>query len=84
MYPVTSTARRVVYVKELAPEGQPGDTVTLAHGFGYPPSVILFQEIDNGWVDGMGTADIHHNWDFTETTVTNVTESDIIYLIRLL
>jgi hypothetical protein len=68
----------------LANQGQPGDSVTLEHGFHYPPSVYLLKQVDDTWVDGTGTADVTHNAMFTATTVANVTDGEIVYMIRLI
>lgn len=67
----------------LAANGDPGDTVVLAHDFGYPPVVYALKQVGATWVDGTGTLDISHNAMFTETTVTNATALPLTFLIRL-
>ncbi len=77
---VLSIEDRVV----LAADGAAGDTVTLEHGLHYPPSVYLLQRLGSAWVDATGTADVQHNSEFTSTTITNTTDAEVTYLIRLL
>lgn len=70
-------------VVALAASPGPGDEVTLAHGLGYPPTLVVTKVVGSTYVDATGTVDIVHNDDFTETTVTNATAIPITFLIRV-
>jgi hypothetical protein len=74
----------------LAANGNPGDSVTLTHDFGYAPIVYVLKEVGATWVDATGTIDIVHNVEaglaptvFESVTVTNSTAGALTFLIRL-
>ncbi len=71
----------------LAAAPGPGSSVTLLHGLGYIPHVIVVKKVMVGpvvtWVDATGTLDIVHNATFTETTLTNTVALPIEFLIRI-
>jgi len=75
----------------LAANGNPGDSVTLTHDFGYPPAVYVLKQVGVTWVDATGTVDVTHNVTagitpqvFESVTVTNTTAGALTFLIRLL
>jgi hypothetical protein len=75
----------------LAANGNPGDTVTLTHNLGYPPSVYVLKQVGVTWVDATGTIDIVHNVApgitpqvFESVTITNTTAGALTFLIRLI
>ena len=72
----------------LQANGNPGDTVTLTHGFGYAAAVSVLKQVIVGpvvtWVDGTGTYDAVQNATFTTVTLTNTTAFVLTFLIRLL
>lgn len=65
----------------------PGNSITIDHGLGYIPSIVLLKRVMVGptvtWVDATGTVDIVHNEDFTETTITNTVGAPIEFLLRI-
>lgn len=65
----------------------PGNSVSISHGLKYPPNVVVLKKVMVGavvtWVDAMGTVDVVHNADFTETTISNVVATPIEFLIRI-
>lgn len=65
----------------------PGNAITISHGLGYIPSLVVLKKVLVGpvvtWVDATGTMDIVHNADFTETTITNTVATPIEFLIRI-
>lgn len=67
----------------LEATGDPGDSVTLVHGFHYPPVVYLLRHTGSTWVDGTGTADVVHDEAFTSTTISNTTSDEMEFLVRL-
>lgn len=74
----------------LAANGNPGDSVTLTHDFGYAPIVYVLKKVGVTWVDATGTVDIVHNVTagiapqvFESVTVTNTTAGALDFLIRL-
>lgn len=67
----------------LAASGSPGDSVTLTHNFGLPPTVYVLKQVGPDWVDATGTVDISHNSIFTTTTVTNTILFSQTLFIRL-
>ncbi|NBR00151.1 MAG: hypothetical protein EBT79_07445 [Actinobacteria bacterium] len=74
----------------LAANGNPGDSVTLTHDFGYAPIVYVLKQVGATWVDATGTVDIVHNvvaglapTVFESVTVTNTTAGALTFLIRL-
>jgi hypothetical protein len=69
---------------ELGASGDEGDSVTLIHNFRYAPAAMALKKVSDTWVDATGTIDVSHNEGFTETTVTNTTDSVVTFLIRLL
>jgi hypothetical protein len=74
----------------LAANGNPGDSVTLTHNFGYAPMVYVLKQVGATWVDATGTVDIVHDvvagltpQVFESVTVTNTTAGALTFLIRL-
>jgi len=63
--------------------GGAGDTLTLSHGFGLPPQVLVLKQVGSTWVDATGTVDISHNNTFTTTTVRNTLTSSQTLFVRL-
>ncbi|MFA6233743.1 MAG: hypothetical protein WC824_06055 [Bacteroidota bacterium] len=68
----------------LAANGNPGDSVVLTHGFGYPPAAFLLKQVGITWVDATGTYDAVQNATFQTITITNTTAFPLTFLIRLL
>ena len=75
---------RLEDLNTLAANGGAGDSVTLTHNFGFPPSVYVLKQVGGTWVDATGTVDISHNSTFTTTTIENSTAGALTFLIRLL
>jgi hypothetical protein len=75
---------RLEDLETLAANGDPGDSVTLTHNFGFPPSVYVLKQVTTTWVDGTGTVDVVHNSGFTAVTITNSTADVLTFRIRLL
>lgn len=71
----------------LASNGNPGDSVTLTHNFGYAQGVSVLKLVPGApdtWVDATGTYDAVQSADFNSITITNTTAFDLTFLIRLL
>ena len=75
----------------LAANGNPGDSVTLTHPFGYPPGVVVLKQVGATWVDATGTFDLAHNvvpgsspQVFQSVTITNTTPGALTFLVRFL
>ncbi len=68
----------------LAANGDAGDSITLTHNFGFPPSVYVLKQVGETWVDATGTVDISHNAALTTTTIENSTAGALTFIIRLL
>ena len=68
----------------LAANGNPGDTVTLTHNFGYAQGVSIWKQVGPDWVDAIGTYDAVQNSTFTTMTITNTTAFPLTFFIRLL
>ena len=71
-------------VDTLDANGDPNDTLTLQHNFGFPPMVYVLKQVGPDWVDATGTIDISHNEDWTIVTITNTLITTQTLLIRLL
>lgn len=74
----------------LSANGDPGDSVTLTHDFGFPPAVYVLKKVGTDWVDATGTFDVVQNvlpgftaQIFTSVTITNTTAGALDFLIRL-
>ena len=71
----------------LAANGNPGDSITLTHNWGFAPGVQVFRRVVGPpvtWADATGTFDMEHNASFTTVTITNTTAGALTFLIRLL
>ncbi len=75
----------------LAANGNPGDSATYVHNFGYAPAVYVLKQVGATWVDATGTVDIVHNvvpgsspQVFQSVTVTNTTAGALTFLVRFL
>lgn len=75
---------------ELSANGDPGDSVTLEHDFGFAPIVYVLKSVGATWVDATGTVDIVHNVTagvtpqiFESVTITNTTAGVLTFMIRL-
>lgn len=78
-------------VETLAANGNPGDSVTLDHPFGYPPACYVLKQVGVTWVDATGTFDLVHNvvagsspQVFESVTITNTTAGALTYFVRFL
>lgn len=74
----------------LAANGDPNDSVTLTHDFGFAPVVYVLKKVGATYVDATGTFDAVHNVQagvtpviFESVTITNTTAASLDYLIRL-
>ena len=74
----------------LAANGNPGDSVTLTHNFGFAPTVAVLKKVGITWVDATGTFDATHNVTpgiipqvFTSVVITNTTAGALNFHIRL-
>jgi hypothetical protein len=71
-------------VVALDATGGSDDSVTLTHGFGLPPQVMVLKQVGGTWVDGTGTVDIVHSGDFMSVSIANTTPFPLTFYIRLL
>lgn len=67
----------------LQANGNPGDSVTLTHNFGYAQGVSVLKQVGNTWVDATGTYDMVQDAAFKTVTITNTTAFVLTFLIRL-
>ncbi len=74
-------------VLSLAAYPGPGNSSTIVHNLGYPPSMCVFKKVMFGplvtWVEASGTVDITHNANFTQTTISNSVALPIDFLVRI-
>ena len=65
-------------------EIESGNDYDIVHNLYVAPGVYILKQVGETWVDATGTVDIVHNAAFTTVTITNVSGSDLTFLIRLL
>lgn len=72
----------------LAANGDPNDSVELAHPFSHGPVVYVLKQVGDTWVDATGTYDLVHNVSsssplkFASVTITNTTAGSLVFFVR--